>query len=468
MDIATVEFGLFCMAGIILFRFRSVIIRRFALLILNAAFLWASAGGSALALMPTLAFLLLGWVLIGPGPDRKPSVALRVGLILAAFAYVRGYTVLDDLPKLPYIYSTLGLSYLLFRILHLVVDRCGGALPRSPGLVDYFGYVLFFPTFVTGPIQRYDVHRAGLEASPPGDRETLEAAARILRGLIKMGVLAVMARWLFDHGANAFQQTGLPGARLVLTHGAASALFCAYMYLNFSGGIDVIMGASRLMGFVLPENFNRPWRAANILDLWSRWHMSLSDWFRTYLFNPVLKTLAGLGASPKAMPYLSVGAFFVTFLLMGVWHGTSAMMVVYGLALGGGVSANKLYQVLMTRRLGKQRYGRLAKGTVYSTICGGAALAWFTLSLTLLWASPQQLDIFLSMGGVLCLGLEMVLLTTAFAALQLVDRLLAALPHRHTAKGIEWRSAMVGLQAFAVLILLFFVNAPAASVYKGY
>src|SRR3546814_7265352 len=105
--------------------------------------------------------------------------------------------------------------------------------------------------------------------------------------------------------------------------------------------MGVAIGLGRLLGIAIPENFNRPELARNFLEFWSRWHITLSDWFKFYVFNPVTKELLRIADRPTLTPWLGAVGFFLTFFVMGVWHGTSATFVVYGLLLGLGVSLNK-------------------------------------------------------------------------------------------------------------------------------
>src|SRR3546814_9533403 len=105
--------------------------------------------------------------------------------------------------------------------------------------------------------------------------------------------------------------------------------------------MGVAIGLGRLLGIAIPENFNRPELARNFLEFWSRWHITLSDWFKFYVFNPVTKELLRIADRPTLTPWLGAVGFFLTFFVMGVWHGTSATFVVYGLLLGLGVSLNR-------------------------------------------------------------------------------------------------------------------------------
>ena len=101
----------------------------------------------------------------------------------------------------------------------------------------------------------------------------------------------------------------------------AAALFAVYLYANFSGYMDVVIGTARFLRIELPENFHWPFAATGYIDFWGRWHMTLSTWFKTYVYSPLLMTLMRRYPAASAEPYLGVFAYFVTFFFVGVWHG---------------------------------------------------------------------------------------------------------------------------------------------------
>jgi D-alanyl-lipoteichoic acid acyltransferase DltB (MBOAT superfamily) len=156
--------------------------------------------------------------------------------------------------------------------------------------------------------------------------------------------------------------------------------------------MDIVIGAGRLLGQSLPENFDKPFLARSFLEFWQRWHMTLSQWFKFYLFNPLLMVLMSWFPAPGLTAFLGVVAFFITFLVMGVWHGTTAVFVVYGLLMGAGASINKLWQIFCTARLGKKRYRVLSENTAYIYFARGLTVAYFVIALTCLWTpEPPQL-----------------------------------------------------------------------------
>lgn len=181
------------------------------------------------------------------------------------------------------------------------------------------------------------------------------------------------------------------GGRLVAEYGFCAITYTIYLYTNFSGYMDIVIGVGRLLGQDLPENFNKPFLARNFLEFWSRWHMTLSQWFKTYLFNPFMSLLINRVPQPAMVPYLGVTAFFATFFVMGIWHGTTMVFVIYGLLMGAGASVNKLWQLIMVDRLGRQGYRALCEQPFYIYSCRGLTSGFFIIAVTCLWVNMDQL-----------------------------------------------------------------------------
>ena len=136
------------------------------------------------------------------------------------------------------------------------------------------------------------------------------------------------------------------------------SLYPVYVYFNFSGYMDLVIGVARFLRLELPENFNRPFSSCSFLEFWSRWHMTLSSWMKTYVYTPLLKAMMERFQSPAIEPFLGVFAFFVTFFLVGAWHGQTSEFLFFGVLLGLGISLNKLYQILLAKRSGAGVSGR--------------------------------------------------------------------------------------------------------------
>jgi len=128
-----------------------------------------------------------------------------------------------------------------------------------------------------------------------------------------------------------------------------------YIYLNFSGYVDIVIGAARLAGFTtLPENFNRPYLARNPADFWTRWHISFGIWVRHYVFMP-LSTQLVMRAPARWGGAMMAIAVLVTFYLVGAWHGTTSNYVVFGLLQGVGVIVSSAFAKELRRRYGNAR-----------------------------------------------------------------------------------------------------------------
>lgn len=148
--------------------------------------------------------------------------------------------------------------------------------------------------------------------------------------------------------------------------------------------MNVVIGIAVLAGLRLPENFNSPYRTANFVELWSRWHVTLSEWFKFYVFNPLLKAMGRRWGGTVPMTYLGAICFFITFAVMGIWHGTTGYFLVFGLLLGLGVSVNRLWQSVAAKRLGRDKYRLLCERTIYADASRSAAIAFFSMSLILM------------------------------------------------------------------------------------
>ncbi len=241
-------------------------------------------------------------------------------------------------------WSVLGYSFILFRQIHLSVHVRDGMI-KSVRPLDYLNYNLAFWTFLAGPIQRYDdfiEHMRRFETEDVPLQDSLKAFNRIVWGLIKMAVIAPF----FQQYAVITTFTAAPSA-------AAFALFFIsfplYLYLNFSGYCDTVIGVGRAVGFRVPENFRVPFIARNMVDFWNRWHISLSEFFRDYLYYPMM-----VAASRRFNPLLSlVGVTFISFFLMGIWHGNEIRFVLFGVLQGLGVVITLLYGELLKALLPK-------------------------------------------------------------------------------------------------------------------
>ncbi|MEO5335358.1 MAG: hypothetical protein H7841_00480 [Magnetospirillum sp. WYHS-4] len=281
-----------------------------------------------------------------------PMASVVIAVQVAAFVVLRRYEILGGLPFMDHPVAVVGLSYMLFRVLHLVIEAPYlGHLPF--GLASYLSYVLAFWTLLSGPIQRYDAFVVGMAAvGRPAAAEALAAAHRAVNGLIKAFLLAPVFLKASDIALlKAPEATWLDAATVFYA-------YPVYLYLSFSGYTDLMISIGRLCGAAtLPENFDRPYLARNIKDFWGRWHMSFGAWIKAYIFNPLSKRLVAASPPGKDGPALAA-AVIATFVVVGVWHGTTINFVVFGLLHGMAIIGTELYGRLLKARLG--RAGRKA------------------------------------------------------------------------------------------------------------
>lgn len=457
--------------------------RRLVLLAANLGFA-AAYCSSPIEALPLAMFLLLGygaaaWI------DARSSIrraGAAIALLLGLFVYLKQYELVSFVKPLPFVYSVVGLSYILFRVLHVVFDRHQGALARPPSFIDFINYTCFFPAFASGPIQRFeDFAQSFYGTGPQAERLTSRALvadlSRIVAGLFKIVIVSAAFDGLFAETSSLYlspARLGEDGPVLVGAYATAAALYTLYLYYNFSGYTDVAVSLGRLFGIALPENFNRPFSARNFIEFWSRWHMSLSEWFKTYLFNPLLKVLVARFPQPSIAPFLAVAAFFVTFLVMGLWHGTSSVFVYYGLFLGCGMSANKLYQVLLGRYFGRKRYQALAANVFYGALCRGMTFAYFAVALTCFWTDSDHLKSLLFALGPLGLTGAFAGMALAAAVIGAGGNYLRAAADQAGSRFASWRehvavsNAWLAVKILALASLATLFNSGPEFVYQGF
>jgi hypothetical protein len=164
--------------------------------------------------------------------------------------------------------------------------------------------------------------------------------------------------------------------------------FVAYLYANFSGYMDVVVAVGRLLGFDLPENFDRPFSAANIQEFWQRWHITLSLWIRIYLFGPLQRYMVERTATKTGAVNASLACTFMAFFVIGAWHSPSVSGLVYGALLGLGALVHQRYRSWLAARLGRQRLRALDGMLWYRSAARALTLTHFFASVVCLW--PDQ------------------------------------------------------------------------------
>jgi alginate O-acetyltransferase complex protein AlgI len=233
------------------------------------------------------------------------------------------------LPTL-HILLPIGISFYTFNSMSYTIDVFRRRVAPTRHLLEYTTFVALFPHLVAGPIVRF----TDLAEQLRRPRRTLSAhAASIGLFFLACGLVKklLIADQLSPHVDRLFAHPGQLG---LVSSWAAALGYSLQLYFDFSGYSDMAVGLAWLIGFRFPQNFNSPFKAQNISDFWRRWHMSLSAWFRDYLFIP-------LGGSRRG-PLRTTANLIVTMFLAGLWHGAAWTFVVWGLVQGALLGTHAL------------------------------------------------------------------------------------------------------------------------------
>lgn len=252
----------------------------------------------------------------------------------------------------------LGISFFTFQKIAYLIDSARGQIKQS-GFVGFALFAVFFPQLISGPIVRYDEVYPQFEARrffPAAKHNIMIGLVIFAIGLFKKTVIADTAGGivapLFDaaaHGASFGVWTGW----------IAASTYTVQLYFDFSSYSDMAIGLARMFGIALPLNFHSPLRASNIIDYWRRWHMTLQRFMVSYLYQPLSLVFArraaarGMDRWPTFLIAVAVPAF-ITFLVIGIWHGAGWTFVLFGAIHASYVCINEAwreYQKHRRRRL---------------------------------------------------------------------------------------------------------------------
>jgi D-alanyl-lipoteichoic acid acyltransferase DltB (MBOAT superfamily) len=223
-----------------------------------------------------------------------------------------------------------GISFYTFQTMSYTIEIYQRKIEPCSSVIEFALFVSFFPQLVAGPIVRASQFLPQLEKVPELDNHRIGSGLyQILVGLSKK---ILIADYLGAHFVDAVFAD--PGAHGALTLLLAVYAFKMQIYCDFSGYSDIAIGSARLLGFELPINFRSPFKARSVGEFWERWHISMSSWFRDFVFFPL-----GGSRNGKARTYLNI---MVAMFLVGLWHGASWTFVMWGLTFGLCVSIERL------------------------------------------------------------------------------------------------------------------------------
>ncbi len=210
----------------------------------------------------------------------------------------------------------IGISFYTFQIMSYIVDVYRGEVPAQRSLIHFSAYASMFPQLVAGPIVRYADVAKQLESRSHSMDHVALGIRKFVLGLAKKVLIANTLGELCD----IFRASG---DKALLFYWMYAAAFTLHIYFDFSGYSDMAVGLGKLYGFDFMDNFNYPYISKSITEFWRRWHISLSRWFRDYVYIPL-----GGNRVPKARWFINI---FVVWFLTGFWHGAAWNFIAWGL-----------------------------------------------------------------------------------------------------------------------------------------
>ena len=238
----------------------------------------------------------------------------------------RGSSLIPQLGeiKVPTYVAALGMGYYTLQVIGYILDCYWGTIEPQKNIAKLFLFVGFFPQLITGPISRYSQLESLFEKHTFSYLNVTQGAQRILWGFFKKLVIAERAGIIVNFiWGNLEFYSGI-------FHWIALLLYPLQMYADFSGCMDIVIGAAQLFDIKLAENFNNPFFSRNVQEFWQRWHITLGNWAKDYVLYPLLKCkpMIKLGKFTKKKYGKRIGKFiptavgmFCLWMVMGIWHG---------------------------------------------------------------------------------------------------------------------------------------------------
>ena len=286
----------------------------------------------ALLLGSAVVHYLAGLAMLRWQKCRKPVLAVTVMLDAALLL---GYKLAGWLP--------LGVSFFTFQAISYVVDLYRDPADGSRSFREVLQYITFFPQLVSGPLMKFSAARQCFEAKTDA-ADVAVGMTRFTVGLAKKLLLSAAAASVAD------AVFGLSAADLDIRTAWLGALcYTLQIFFDFSGYSDMAIGLGRMFGYALPENFRYPYIASSVSDFWRRWHISLSNWFRDYLYIP-------LGGNRKGKTRTILNKLIV-FFATGLWHGVTLPFILWGLLHGLFVAVETAFG--LPKKLEKKWYGHV-------------------------------------------------------------------------------------------------------------
>jgi alginate O-acetyltransferase complex protein AlgI len=294
-------------------------------------------------------------------------IPFALSTIAYLFHWSGGQTLAEQLRSS--VIAPLGLSFFSFECISYLVDVYRGA-PATSNLLRFTTYRFFFPKLISGPITGYHTISKQLQIQKfPTISQFTEALWLIVLGAFKKAVLADHLGILVSLSYSNLPRAGSGDIWL------ATFAYGLQLYFDFSAYVDIARGSALLLGISLPENFDAPYFTTSIADFWRRWHMTLGNWLRNYLYFP-------LGGSRKGLARTCLNLFLV-MTVAGIWHGANWGFILWGILHGIALVVHRLTAVLSQRLKSLEALWQHEVGTVLAWLCtqGFVFVAWIFFRL---------------------------------------------------------------------------------------
>jgi alginate O-acetyltransferase complex protein AlgI len=311
---------------------------RFRIIILLFSSIFFYSWGEPRAVFVMIAIIIFTWI-IGKYICKTDDIVMKkkyliFGICLNLMAlivykylnfivYNINFLLLFNI-KNPNIALPLGISFYIFQSISYLIDIYRKKVKASESLINFAAYISLFPQLVAGPIVRYDVVEKSFNDRSLKLDNVFEGIQRFIMGLAKKVLIADTMALIADTIFNS-QVNTIPFSIAWL----GAITYTLQIYFDFSGYSDMAIGLGRIFNFKFPENFKYPYSSKSVQEFWRRWHISLSSFFRDYLYIPL-----GGNRKGKNRTYINL---FIVFLLCGLWHGAAWTFIVWGIYHGIGL-----------------------------------------------------------------------------------------------------------------------------------
>ena len=285
------------------------------------------------------------------------------------------------LPVFEYVVLPIGISFYTFQAISYLGDLAYGRIQVQKNPLYLMLYISFFPQLIAGPIVQYNQISEEIDERFVSAQDFAYGVRRFVIGLGKKVIISNEMAWIVDRIFNQpVEHISTPLAWIAIIG------YCFQIYYDFSGYSDMAIGLGRMFGFHFTENFNYPYLSASIREFWQRWHISLSSWFREYVYIPL-----GGNRKGKNRTYANL---FIIFLLTGIWHGASWQFLVWGVYFGIFMVAERLFlgDILKKHKIIGHFY------TMFVVLMGWVLFRANGLSGALIWF--KRMFIYTSASGV--------------------------------------------------------------------